>query len=342
MFCERIRAIVLKRFVTPLVLGFALLLIGFSNAAASMDAGSYPNVPLVNQDGKTLRFYDDVIKGKVVTINFMFTSCVDSCPLETAKLLEVQRRLGEHVGKNVHMYSITVDPERDTPAVLKAYMKKFKVGPGWDFLTGKLADIDLIRKKLGMYVEGENELSDHAISFVIGNEETGRWVKRSPFDVPEALVTVLLGRMQTRSLLSTINRPAYASVPKKAASRPGEDLFITRCAICHTIGGGNGAGPDLLNVVGSRDLRWLIRWLMEPDVMLKEKDPLATALFEQYNQVPMPNMKLSEQDAIDLIYYMQVESKQAMAEKAAPNVTQNDHPAPGEPTHADHGDHQHQ
>ena len=315
MFCTRITAIVLKLFVTPLLLGGVLLLMGSSNAAASMDAKFYPNVPLINQDGKTLHYYDDVIKGKVVTINFMFTSCVDSCPLETAKLLEVQRRLGEHVGKNVHMYSISVDPDRDTPEVLKAYMKKFKIGPGWEFLTGKQEDIDLIRKKLGMYVEGENELTDHSISFVIGNEATGRWVKRSPFDVPEALVTVLLGRMQTRSLLSTVNRPGYASVPKLAASRPGEDLFITRCAVCHTIGKGKSAGPDLLGVAGNRDLKWLIRWLMEPDVMLKEKDPLATALFEQYNKMPMPNLKLSEQDAIDLIYFMQVESKHAMEEK---------------------------
>jgi protein SCO1/2 len=335
--------------VTPLLLGGALLLMGSSNAAAGMNAGakSYPNVPLINQDGETLRFYDDVIKGKVVTINFMFTSCVDSCPLETAKLLEVQKRLGEHVGKNVYMYSISVDPDRDTPQALKAYMKKFKVGPGWQFLTGKQEDIDLIRKKLGMYVEGENELSDHSISFVIGNEATGRWVKRSPFDVPEALVTVLLGRMQTRSLLSTVKRPDYASVPKKAASIPGEDLFITRCTICHSIGKGRKVGPDLLGVVGSLDLKWLIRWLMEPDVVLKEKDPLATALFEQYNRVSMPNLRLSEQDAIDLIYFLQVESKRAMEEKTVSNVPQHDHsahqhsaPVEPEPKLDDHGDHQ--
>ncbi len=349
MFCKRIAAILLKLFVAPLLLVGVLLLMGSSNAAASMDAGFYPNVPLINQDGKTLRFYDDVIKGKVVTINFMFTSCTDSCPLETAKLLEVQRRLGNHVGKNVHMYSISVDPDRDTPEVLKAYMKKFNVGPGWQFLTGKIENIDQIRKKLGMYVEGENELSDHTISFVIGNEVTGRWVKRSPFDVPEALVTVLLGRMQTRSLLSTLNRPDYASVPKKAASLPGEDLFITRCAICHTIGAGRSKGPDLLGVAGTRDNKWLIRWLMEPDVMLRERDPLATALFEQYDQVPMPNLKLSEQDAIDLIYFMQVESKRAMDKKTVSDVTQHEHSAhhhsdPGkpEPKHDDHGDQRHQ
>jgi len=323
-------------FVTPFLLGGALLLMGSSNAAASMNAKYYPNVPLINQDGQTLRFYDDVIKGKVVTINFMYANCGDSCPLETAKLLEVQKMLGEHAGKNVHMYSITVDPDRDTPEVLEAYMEKFNVGPGWQFLTGKKEDIDLIRKKLGMYLEGENELKDHAISFLIGNEVTGRWVKRTPFDVPEALVSLLLGRMQTRSLLSTISSRDYASVPKKAASRPGEDLFITRCTVCHTIGGGRKVGPDLLGMAENLDRNWLIRWLMEPDVMLKEKDPLATALFEQYNQVPMPNLRLSEKDAIDLISFMLVESKRRMEEMTVRNVTPQDNffnqgSDPGEP-----------
>ena len=144
---------------------------------------------LINQDGETLRFYDDVIKGKVVSINFMFTSCGDSCPLETAKLRKVQKMLGEHAGKDVYMYSITVDPDRDTPEALKAYMQKFNVGPGWQFLTGKKEDIDLVRDALGMYSEEEQELSDHAINFVLGNEATGQWFRRTPFDVPEALVS---------------------------------------------------------------------------------------------------------------------------------------------------------
>lgn len=327
MLSNRNIAVLLKLFVTPLLLGVALLLMGSSNAAAGMSAGarSYPNVPLINQDGETLRFYDDVLKGKVVTINFMYANCGDSCPLETAKLLEVQKMLGEHAGKNVHMYSITVDPEHDTPEVLADYMEKFNIGPGWQFLTGKKEDIDLIRKKMGMFADedgdGVDDLADHMITFLIGNEVTGRWVKKTPFDVPEALVFLLLGRMQTVSLLSTLNSRAYASVPKKGASKPGEDLFITRCTVCHTLGGGRKVGPDLLGLADNLDRNWLIRWLMKPDVMLKEKDPLATALFKQYNEVPMPNLKLSEKDAIDLISYMQVESKRVMKEKIARKVT---------------------
>ena len=295
-----------------LLLLATLSLLGANPASAARRGVDYfTNTPLVNQDGETLRFYDDVIKGKVVSINFMFTSCGDSCPLETAKLRKVQQQLGEHAGKDVYMYSITVDPERDTPAALKAYMQKFEVGPGWQFLTGKKEDIDLIREKLGMSTEDEQELSDHQINFVLGNERTGQWLKRTPFDLPETLTSVLLGRLQQHRLISSAAaaRPNYAQSRPLPPALPGEDLYNTRCMACHTIGQGDKLGPDLLGVVSKRDRQWLIRWMLEPDVMLKEKDPLAMALYTQYNNVPMPNVKLTQQQVLDLIQYMQAETR---------------------------------
>ena len=288
-----------------LLLVGTLLLWGNHPVSAGVSGKFYPNVPLVNQDGKILRFYDDVIKGKVVSINFMFTSCGDSCPLETAKLRQVQKLLGDHLGKDVYMYSISVDPERDTPDVLKAYMKRFDVGPGWQFLTGKKEDIDLVRKKLGMYSRDEDELSDHHINFMLGNEKTGQWLKRTPFDLPETVVSVMLGRLQTRSLAAL---PSYSQSQSLAAADTGADLFNTRCTSCHTIGQGDKLGPDLLGVVSKRDRAWLIRWLQEPDVMLEEKDPLAMALYTKYNNLQMPNNKLERKDALDLIEYMQAQS----------------------------------
>ena len=75
----------------------------------------FPNVDLVNQDGKTLKFYDDLIKDKVVAINFIYTHCGDSCPAETASLKRVQALLGDSVGKDVFFYSISIDPDHDTP-----------------------------------------------------------------------------------------------------------------------------------------------------------------------------------------------------------------------------------
>lgn len=310
--------------VTSLVLIAAMLLCQEA-AVAGAKGRTYPNVPLINQDGETLHFYDDVIKGKVVTINFMFTSCPDSCPLETAKLREVQRQLGDHSGKDVYMYSITIDPERDTPEKLKAYMKKFKVAPGWQFLTGKKKDIDLVRKKMGMLNTDEKVLSDHNINFIMGNEVTGRWLKRTPFDVPETLVSTLLGRrLQNRSLASVV-KADYSESTRQAASRPGEDLFMTRCMVCHTIGQGDKAGPDLLNVASNRDRAWLTRWIMEPDTMLKEKDPLATALYERYNRVPMPNVRLSEHEAGDIIDFIDTVSKRVLGvpEKTITHISDN-------------------
>jgi len=337
---KHFRIIRLHHFSTALLISTVFLLGIQPSLAARKGADYYTNAPLVNQDGKTLRFYDDVIKGKVVSINFMFTSCEDSCPLETAKLIKVKNLLGEHVGKNVYMYSISVDPERDTPAVLKDYKKKFKIGDNWQFLTGKKKDIDLIRKRLGMYSaapgEEEEDLSAHAITFMLGNEKTGQWLKRTPFDLPETLVSVLLGRLQPRSLLSTAATPSYAqsSILRAAeGALRGEDLFRSRCNSCHSIGGqGDNLGPDLLDVASIRDRAWLIRWLQEPDVMLKEKDPIAVALDAKYTNVIMPNLQLEEKDAVALIDYMKEktrrvterrEKEKAMASKA----------------HGDHGDH---
>jgi len=107
--------------------------------------------------------------------------------------------------------------------------------------------------------------------------------------------------------------------------RVGEDVYSTRCATCHTIGQGDKLGPDLLGVVSNRERDWLIRWLQEPDAMLKEKDPLAIALYNKYNKVPMPNMRLSHQDALDLIQFMQEESQRVSA-NASSAVPSTEHP----------------
>src|SRR5258708_5456056 len=107
-------------------------------------ADYFPNVPLTTQDGKVVRFYDDLIKGKIVAIDLIYTTCQYACPLETARLVQVQKLLGDRMGRDVFFYSITIDPDHDTPAVLKDYAEKFGAGPGWLFLTGTQADIDLI------------------------------------------------------------------------------------------------------------------------------------------------------------------------------------------------------
>ena len=101
----------------------------------------FPNVVLTTHLGKEVRFYDDLIKGKIVTINFMFTTCPKVCPRITENLVKVQKLLGHRVGRDIFMYSITLDPEYDTSPVLKKYAKIHHVGAGWLFLTGKPDDI---------------------------------------------------------------------------------------------------------------------------------------------------------------------------------------------------------
>ncbi len=138
----------------------------------------FPNVGLTTHQGKEVRFYDDLIKDKAVVLGFMYASCGDSCPLVTANLARVQELLADRVGRDLFFYSITVEPEEDTPQKLKVYAETFQVGPGWLFLTGKPDDIELLRQKLG-YVDPNPEIdkdkSLHSGMLRYGNEPMSLW-----------------------------------------------------------------------------------------------------------------------------------------------------------------------
>ncbi len=137
-------------------------------------AAYFTNTVLLTQDKTPVHFFDDLLKGKTVIINFMFTTCTGICPPMTANLLKVQAYLGDRVGKDINMISISVDPAVDTPDALKKYATNFKVKPGWYFLTGNKADVDLVLHKVGGFVEDKN---DHSSVLVVGNVETGEWLK---------------------------------------------------------------------------------------------------------------------------------------------------------------------
>jgi protein SCO1 len=223
-----------------------------------------------------------------------------------AQNVQVQEALGDRIGRDIFMYSISIDPEHDTPAALKAYMEKFMVGPGWQFLTGKEADIQLLRKKLGLVDDGEPR-DEHTMSLIVGNEATGQWLKRSALDNPKVMARVLGDQLFNYATPRT-NSQSYAQA-RHIAIDPGEDLFRRRCQVCHTVGAGDTLGPDLLNVTSHRERAWLTRWLKAPDEMLAEKDPIATALYAQYQNLTMPNMRLSDHDVEVLIGYLETESK---------------------------------
>src|SRR6516225_3081044 len=139
-------------------------------------ANYFPDLPVVTQDGKTLKFYDDVIKDKIVLISFMYTTCADICPLTTARIAQLEDKLGEMVGRDIFFVSMTVDPEHDTPENLKAFASAFDAGPGWLFLTGKPEDIRLINSRLG---DRSRKLSEHRNEIVLGNDATGEWTRNT-------------------------------------------------------------------------------------------------------------------------------------------------------------------
>ena len=138
----------------------------------------FPNVVLTTHLGKEVRFYDDLIKSKIVTINFMFTTCPKVCPRITENLVKVQKLLGHRVGRDIFMYSITLDPENDTSPVLKKYAKIHHVGAGWLFLTGKPDDIELLRRKLGFTYtnpQRDKDKEKHIGNVRYGNEPLQLW-----------------------------------------------------------------------------------------------------------------------------------------------------------------------
>ena len=148
----------------------------------------FSDVELINQDGQKMRFYSDVLKNKVVIINSFFTTCTSVCPPMNRNLEKVQEALGDRLGKEAFLVSITVDPETDTPPRLKEYSRRFHARDGWIFLTGKKENVDWALYKLGQYVETKG---DHTTIVIIGNEPKGLWKKVFGLAKPVELVKIV-------------------------------------------------------------------------------------------------------------------------------------------------------
>ena len=151
----------------------------------------FPNALLHNQDSQPVRFYDDLVRGDhVVAISFVFAQCADICPSTIANLAKVQPLLGDRLGREVRLASISIDPTNDTPTVLKAYAARFGVRPGWQFLTGRRRDIELIRRKLGVFERDpvlDADKTQHTGMLVYGNEARGRWSRVSCLADPQRI-----------------------------------------------------------------------------------------------------------------------------------------------------------
>jgi protein SCO1/2 len=158
-------------------------------------AGYFPNVTVSTHEGKQVRFYDELICGKIVVINMMYADCTGICPAMTANLVKVQQALGPRVGRDIFMYSITLQPKDDTPAVLNTYVQHHGVGPGWTFLTGRPADIEILRRRLG-FVDPDPVLdldkANHTGVVRFGNEAIDSWGACPALGSAEQIVKAIL------------------------------------------------------------------------------------------------------------------------------------------------------
>ncbi len=300
-----------------LVAGFlaaALLAAGPALAAGTRwGAGYFPNVELTAHDGRKYRLYDDLLKGKTVAINVIFTECRDVCPLETAMMVQLHRLLGDRVGRDIAFYSISIDPERDTPAVLKAYAEKFgALLPGWLFLTGKPEDIRLATKKLGLVRATDKATRDgHTAILMVGRQASGQWDRMSALDEPRFLATRMAALLGWRDVVPA---QSYAEA-RPIDLNTGQYVYQGRCSACHSIGRGDKVGPDLAGVAQRRGRAWLARYIAAPDELLAAGDPVAAALYEKYDKVRMPRLRFAPGEIDALIAYLEARTA-ALVEKA--------------------------
>jgi len=177
----------MKLFVV-LAFAFVTLNVHAQEPTESAAQRYFTDTVLINQNGEKMRFYSDLLKGKTVIIDSFFATCQGSCLPMSRNLEKVQNLLGDRLGKDVSIISISVDPTVDTPSSLKAYAKKLNARPGWHFLTGDKANVDTVLKKLGQFVDDKQ---DHLNIFIIGNERTGLWKKAFGLAKSEDLMKVV-------------------------------------------------------------------------------------------------------------------------------------------------------
>ena len=191
------------KFILQFVLGVSWLIVGTVHAQqakltpAEREAKAreyFTDTKLKTQADRTVRFFSDALKDKVVLINFVFTQCGDACPLITAKLVHAKKDLGELFGREVRFLSISLDPLHDRPQDLAKFAKKFDaVHPEGLFLTGEPANVEAVLKKPGAWTE---DVESHSTAIIIGSPRQGRWKKVRP-DAPAKAIAAELQLLVT-------------------------------------------------------------------------------------------------------------------------------------------------
>ncbi len=156
--------------------------------AQPLDALNIPDVPLVDQDGKPVRFYTDLVKDRVVAVNFVFTTCTTICPPMGANFAKLQKILSSRPGRQVQLISVSVDPGIDTPESLKAWRAKFGAGPGWTLVTGDRNQVTRLLKSLGVYTAN---ISDHSPLVLLGDDAHHRWTRAYGLAAPAKLAELI-------------------------------------------------------------------------------------------------------------------------------------------------------
>ena len=163
-----------------LVLGvITVLLVGNKAGAAekryqrTVEKYTVPDVVLVNQKGAKVPFKSFLETDKPVMLDFIYGTCTTICPVLSASFVNLQQKLGADV-QNVRLVSISIDPENDTPKVMKEYLKKYRAKPGWDFFTGSRADIDQVMRAFSAYIP--NKMSHFPLT-LIRSPKDGRWIR---------------------------------------------------------------------------------------------------------------------------------------------------------------------
>jgi protein SCO1/2 len=145
----------------------------------------FANVRLLDQHNRERRLESDVIGDRIVVMDFVYTTCTTVCPVVSAIMGEVQARLGERVGRDVALVSMTVDPVRDTPSKLREYAQARGAGPGWSWLTGSASAVNETLKGLGTWTP---DFEDHPVVMMVGDGRSGKWTRYYGFADPAALV----------------------------------------------------------------------------------------------------------------------------------------------------------
>jgi cytochrome oxidase Cu insertion factor (SCO1/SenC/PrrC family) len=177
-----------------------------SAEASSTKKMVIPDIVVLDQDGKAVHFYTDLIKGKTVAINFIFTTCTTICPPLAATFARVQKEMGDKVGRDVHFISISVDPLTDTPERLKAWGAKFKAGAGWTFVTGDKQEMEKLLSALGASV---SRREDHSPTVIVGNDAKGIWTRTYGLAKSSQMVGLILNVMEGKA------EGALAAEPKQ-------------------------------------------------------------------------------------------------------------------------------